>query len=403
MKLKSRRKLKPNDASRFAHAEPALFRELAAVVCATGMLPQKELHECWQMAYAVHKAFPEITHIADMAAGHGLLAWILVLLARSEENPIPRTAVAVDVNRPRSAQLLAASMIERWPQLVDSVHYVEGSIDAVIAEEGPGTLLVAAHACGSLSDGVLLAAISSRSPFAIMPCCHSLRKQATTLGTLALASGRMPFSMEELASVAAAKGQPAAIDQFRIEALTALGYQIQESFIDKEITPYHHIIMGQVPHALPASLPAHQVRGADGKVKRQGEIRVFETIPLLNVSNNKDIRTLSMRPSREWIRSFDLSYWVDDDTTGQQIAVTLERLVHDLTLSCSGAGTLLTTVTICDRYTQPVSQRRAFTYRVEVKSSAVAITRDDALQLRKKLCSALDLLAGHQSNFSWRG
>src|SRR6478609_2159592 len=105
--LNSRRKLKPNDAGRFANSEPALFGELAKVVCETGMLPQKELHECWQMANAVHRTFPESLRVADIAAGHGLLAWILVLLARSSENPVLRTAVAVDINRPKSADALA--------------------------------------------------------------------------------------------------------------------------------------------------------------------------------------------------------------------------------------------------------------------------------------------------------
>ncbi|WP_218109966.1 methyltransferase [Oligoflexus tunisiensis] len=405
MNLNSRRKLKPKDADRFADAEPALFRELAKVVCATGMLPQKELHECWQMANVVHKTFPESLHIADMAAGHGLLAWILVLLARSSEIPILRTAVAVDINRPKSADALAVSITDRWPNLVDAVHYVEGSIDAVIAEDGPGTLLVAAHACGSLSDRVLLAAITSRCPVAIMPCCHSLRKQAATLSSLALASGLPPS--------AAAVGNTASIDQFRIDALAALGYQISEGSIQTDITPFNRIIMGKPPRETSHSVPVHQVSGSGGRVKRLGEIRAFEKIQSLNVANIEEAQALSKRPSREWLRSFDLSYWVDDEAMGHRIAATLDFLTQRFQLPQSSGhsaapapvdAAMVANITIRDQYIHPTSQRLAFTYRIEIRSSTVVITKDDAALLRKKLCRALRSLAQmHHANFALRG
>jgi len=435
--LNSRRKLKPADAERFVDAEPALFVELAKVVCSTSMLPQKELHECWQMANVVHKTFPECLHVADIAAGHGLLAWILVLLARSSEIPILRTAVAVDINRPKSADALAAAITDRWPNLTDAVHYVEGSIDAVIAGDGPSTLLVAAHACGSLSDRVLMAAIKSQSPVAIMPCCHSLRKQGHSLTSLALASGLPSHSIDSIISSAAAVGQATSIDQFRIAALTALGYHISEDSIQPEITAFNRIIMGKAPkvnHHCAAPIRAESV--ARGMVKRLGEIRAYEKIQSLNVADSKEVQALSKRPSREWLRSFDLSYWVDDESTGQRIAAALDFLTQRIILSASTEtrqetdeeaqkdatavfshllsgisvtqdpvnGKSLANITIRDRYTDPATQRLAFTYRIEIKSSTVGITKADAVFLRKQLCRALNVLAQMlQETFSFRG
>lgn len=432
MNLSSRRKLKPGDAGRFAQAEPALFAELAKVVCEAGMLPQKELHECWQMANAVHKTFPDCLHVADLAAGHGLLAWILVLLARSDENPIARTAVAVDINRPKSADALAAAITNFWPNLLDSVHYVEGSIDAVIADDGPSTLLVAAHACGSLSDRVLLAAISSGNPVAIMPCCHSLRKQAQTLSSLALASALPPHAMDLISSSAAVIGQAASIDQFRIEALKALNYQIIEDSIQAEITGYHRIIMGKpsLPRAQRTKL-CHPIPVAEGLVKRLGEIRAFEKLSSLNVANIQEAEALSKRPSREWIRSFDLSYWVDDDETGQSLAIALGFLTQhfqslppeaqDEIQTAAGAALEYlsskaaefpksfddfpdSSITIHDRYIHPTTQRLAFTYRIELRSTTVAISKSDATLLRKNLCCALENLEARMpANFTLRG
>lgn len=437
MSLNSRRKLKPGDAGRFTDAEPLLFAELAKVVCKAGMLPQKELHECWQMANAVHKAFPESIHIADIAAGHGLLAWILVLLARSSDSPLPRTAVAVDINRPKSADALAAAITDRWPNLTDSVHYVEGSIDAVIAKDGPSTLLVAAHACGSLSDRVLIAAISSRSSVAIMPCCHSLRKQAQSLTDLALVSGLPSLALDSMIASAASVGLSTSIDQFRIEALTELAYQISEDSIQAEITAFNRIIMGKAPQVNhPIITPIRPNSSALDRVKRLGEIRAYEKISWLNVANIIEAQALSKRPSREWLRSFDLSYWVDDDAMGHRIAAALDFLAQRILLSpqtdtwqepdekihkdakavCDHLspenpgtkepfdGAVAVRITIRDRYTDPATQRLAFTYRIEIKSSTVCISKADASLLRRRLCRTLNTLSPMlHANFVLRG
>jgi hypothetical protein len=383
IKLGSKRKLKPADARRFEHLEPSLFADLATVVCSTGALPQKELHECWQMANHVHAEFPATPRVADIAAGHGLLGWILVLLARTGPDPVPRTAVAVDVARPKSAALLAAAMTERWPQLAGAVHYVEGSVDALTSGDGPGTLFVAAHACGSLSDRVLLAAMRSGSPVAIMPCCHTLRKQARSLSELAVASGLAADATACLTPSSAELGQPASIDRFRIDALVACGYEIRAASIDPEITTFNRIIMG---HPLrPVASPAVTLPAPSVATRHQGRTRAHATVSSLDVANHTHAAVLSQRPSTEWLRSFDLSFWVHDDATGHHLGAVIDRL------AARALPTAQRAISIRDRYADPKTARLAFTFRVELRS-LTELAKDDAMLLRSKLCRTLERL-----------
>lgn len=387
--LSSRRKLKAVDAKRFERLEPGLFVDLATVVCSSGVIPQKELHECWQMANSVHREFPDTLRVADVAAGHGLLAWILVLLARVGDRPRPRTAVAVDITRPKSADILAGAFTARWPDLAESVHYVEGSVDSLTSDHASQTLFVSAHACGSLSDRVLLAALSSQSPFAIMPCCHSLRKQGASLERLALAAGMRSDAIDKLALSARVVGQPASIEQFRIDALSAMGYEVREASIQREITKFNRIIMGLPTAATKQGVDStrHAIDD-DGRIKRLGEIRAYETVRSFNVADPAAARALAQRPSREWRRSFDLSYWVDDAPTGERLTAVLEDLTNQLIEPC-----ITRHVSVSDRYTDPSTQRLAFTYRIEIRSTSVALTKDDAFALRRELCRGLDSLA----------
>lgn len=399
MSLHSRRKLKPRDAARFAHETPLLFAELAAVVCDTGMLPEKELHECWQMAQVVHRTFPDSLRIADIAAGHGLLAWILVLLARKSEAPQARTAVAVDITRPKSAESLALSLLKKWPELSGSVHYVEGSVEAVLSDKT--TLFVAAHACGSLSDHVLLAALRSRSPLAIMPCCHSLRKQQQSLLSLAQLSG-LASGVPGPSPANAPEGPSTAIDHFRKAVLASLDYDVQEAMIQPEITAFHRIILARPRTESKDLIMTQKFAPSRAPVKRSGEVRAFEKVQTLNLADAKETEALSRRPSREWTRFFDLSFWVKDDAVGQRLHDELNRLM--MALSDTGQNPWESAVTVRDRYWNPATQQRAYTFRIEVRSAAVPIEKADALRLRRQLGLGLDaLVQACPGAFSRRG
>ncbi|RZA21507.1 MAG: methyltransferase [Proteobacteria bacterium] len=371
--MKSKHKLKLRDFVRFADAESLLFRELASVVCKVGVLPEKELFECWQMAELVHREFSETLHVVDMAAGHGLLGWMLVLLAFYEKNSFFRTAVCIDIKKPKSAVALAAAFKERWPELADSVHFVECQIESVRASRGMSTLFVATHACGGLSDQVILSAVAGGCSIGIMPCCHSLRNQSCTLSALGEISGIASDGIEP---------NPHSIDRFRIRALSALGYSVTESSISADISSYHKIILAK---ASPLSkLPdLKQPEKAPQRVKTKGEIQAFERVVTFDVSNLEEARRLSKRASSEWVRTFDLCFWVGSEADGQ--------LLREEILEFTQTSVCETEVTVIDRYIRPFDEKLSMTFQIAMKSVLCPITKDDAQALRTTLCQTLEL------------
>ena len=96
-KSHARKKLKPFHSSLFD--TQSVFDRFAKVVCHTGVMPKKELFETWAAALYIDHHFVKHRRIADIAAGHGLLAWSLLLLdeerrkdLQGEANePPPRT------------------------------------------------------------------------------------------------------------------------------------------------------------------------------------------------------------------------------------------------------------------------------------------------------------------------
>lgn len=214
--LGSRSKLRPSHEYVFDDAlHPPLLAEVGRAVCTAGVLPRKELYEAWEVAIRIDAAFPTATRVADLAAGHGLLAWMLLLLAR--QGGRPRTAVCVDVRMPASADSLGEAISKRFPGLNADLHYIEGSIEAV--EASPAMLLTAIHACGPLTDDILHAALGVGAAVAVLPCCHSLRKQRLT-----------EEEGEEHASLTAAAmqlGIPAALDAARLAKLRAGGFEVR--------------------------------------------------------------------------------------------------------------------------------------------------------------------------------
>ena len=121
----SRSKLTPRDAPHFASLPP-LLGEVADAVSSAACLPRKELFEAWEVATRIDAAFPSASRVADLAAGHGLLSWMLLLLARSRGHA--RTAVCVDATMPPSSEALATCFLDAWPELEPSWDYVEAPL-----------------------------------------------------------------------------------------------------------------------------------------------------------------------------------------------------------------------------------------------------------------------------------
>jgi hypothetical protein len=212
---KSRSLLTHRDLGRFPGR--TLFDRVARAVCEAECLPRKELFESWEVARRVRRRLRG-QRVVELAAGHGLVAHLLLLLDDSSE-----TAVAVDARPVPSAITLAAALASRWPRLEGRV--AQRVADLAAVEIDARDLVVSVHACGALSDVVLGRAVEARAPLALLPCCHD----------------------EETCDTGGLRGFlsiPLAIDATRVARLRASGYDVVTQTIPKEITPHNRLILG---------------------------------------------------------------------------------------------------------------------------------------------------------------
>jgi len=156
--------------------------------------------------------------IVDLAAGHGLLAQLMLIL--DDTSPC---ALAVDAVVPLSATTLHQALVERWPRLAGRVTFLASPMDVI--EIVPGDIVVSIHACGGLTDVVLQLATVARARVAVLPCCHDV--DACDAGAL---SGWMDDSL--------------AIDVMRARRLAGQGYRIWTQRIPQDITPKDRLLIG---------------------------------------------------------------------------------------------------------------------------------------------------------------
>jgi hypothetical protein len=195
-----------------------LFDHLARAVCHAGCLPRKELYEAWETARRVRRVFRG-GRIVDLAAGHGLLAHVLLLLDNSSSQ-----ALSVDTTRPLSSAKLHDALIDAWPRLAGRVVFQDVPLESVALSADD--LVVSAHACGSLADLVLERASSVRARVAVLPCCHDL-----TVNDPGALSGWV--------------NGPLAVDVMRAVRLQQRGYRVRTQIIPTAITPKNRLLLGE--------------------------------------------------------------------------------------------------------------------------------------------------------------
>lgn len=212
----------PGSRSRLNHRHlgrfpgQTLFDRVARAVCEADCLPRKELFESWEVARRVRRRVRG-RRVVEFAAGHALVAHLMLLLDDSSE-----TAVAIDAKPVPSADRLAEILVSHWPRLEGRVERRVG--DLATADLQGGDLAVSVHACGALSDTVLDRAIDARSVVALLPCCHD----AETCDTGGL-TGFLSI--------------PLAVDATRVARLRAAGYDVFTQTIPAEITPENRLIL----------------------------------------------------------------------------------------------------------------------------------------------------------------
>ena len=214
--ISSKARLTDRDLERFR--SDTLFDRVARAACHAGCLPRKELYEAWEMARRVRRRFRG-GRIVDLAAGHGLLAHLLLLLDDSSPG-----ALLIDPSPPPSAARLHAVLVEAWPRLAGRVEFERRSLESVSLHSGD--LVVSSHACGALADVVLDRAATARARVAVLPCCHDFA--ANDSGPL---SGWVDRSL--------------AVDVMRAVRLEQRGYRVWTQTIPAAITPKNRLLVGE--------------------------------------------------------------------------------------------------------------------------------------------------------------
>lgn len=212
----SRARLNHHDIERFA--EDTLFGRIARAVATAECLPRKELFESWAVARRVRRRLRG-GRVVDLAAGHGLLAMMMLIL--DDSSPC---AIVVDRRLPESARRLLAVIEEQWPRLRDRVQLQASDIDAI--ELTDSDVIVSAHACGSLTDRILERAMQARARVAVLPCC-----QATSTCDLGGLGGWFDAAT--------------AIDVTRAARLREHRYHIHTQLIPADITPKNRLLIGE--------------------------------------------------------------------------------------------------------------------------------------------------------------
>jgi len=211
----SRSRLTEKDFGRFSGA--TLFDRLARTVCRAGVLPRKELYEAWEVARRTRRLFRG-GRVVDLAAGHGLLAHVMVLL--DDSTPL---AVAADAAVPPSAARLHQVLGDEWPRLRDRVSPITAAVADVPLDADD--VVVSSHACGALTDLILDGAASVRARVAVLPCCHDVTN--CDAGPL---TGWLDV--------------PLAIDVRRAARLEQRGYRVWTQRIPAAITPKNRLLLG---------------------------------------------------------------------------------------------------------------------------------------------------------------
>jgi len=264
-----------------------LFNQFAKAICMAGVVAQKEVFETWASAVYIHASFlsneggndnilsPK-RRVVDVAGGHGLLSWALLLLddeylhKQSDDALQELTVFCLDVKMPKSAELISEAMLKQWPHLEDRFDYVEGRLEQLIPHNS--CLLASVHACGILSDILVATAAKYTIPLAVVPCCHS-RKRIVLQHASSYAKDMYDDIINTKGSIPDLADK---LDEARIIALDKAGLDVKEVFLPSLFTGKNRLIMG-----FPRN-EAHGEQITNQTLRRRGQMPPLESSSIIS-------------------------------------------------------------------------------------------------------------------------
>lgn len=204
-----------------AFVSDSLQDRLVRALAAERVLPIKEILECGELFERV-RGEVRAEQVADLCCGHGLLGILFALFERCVQR-----VLLTDERQPPSHARLLACALHVGPWIAGKVSFREARVQGVREALAPGTAIVSAHACGTLTDECLDTAIALGGPVAVLPCCYPQRACPAPL------------------AVQLALGHALAHDVDRTYRLERAGYHVRWTTIPAEITPMNRVLIGR--------------------------------------------------------------------------------------------------------------------------------------------------------------
>lgn len=198
-----------------------MLGKLGAALCKTQALDLKEYFEACEFFLRTRKRVRRPI-LVDLACGHGLVGLLFAAFEPSVER-----VMLIDAARPPSHDVVAAAVAEVAPWALAKVSFAEMDIRASLPIPATAARgVVSIHACGQLTDAVLLAAASMKATVAVMPCCYTGTSKGSPSG------------------IRRALGVSMAADIDRSYRLQAAGYDVDWAAIPGAVTRMNRILIG---------------------------------------------------------------------------------------------------------------------------------------------------------------
>ena len=196
---------------------------------------KKKKEECIPCDDSEKKTVQTNIHVYDLCSGHGLTGILFAACNPPTKDRIIKT-ILVDQTEPPSFQTLSTIIGEVCPWLLENIEFQTLTLDQLNGKFFSGEkshhsiahVVIATHACGSLTDQVLKFAVDlGACGIAVMPCCYT----GTDKGT--------PYGIKR------ALGVSWAADIRRCFYLNDNNYHSDFATIPVEITPMNRIIVAE--------------------------------------------------------------------------------------------------------------------------------------------------------------